>query len=147
MNAEAEFFSRFFALSLIEESFVVEAIANYFKKTDRLLYDSKDKDIDSFHLKRALKCYQQQRKQLNFNKKINWEFHFLKWENMNIDINQWLQFRREAREDDFLAVLIGLVMKINERSILKVLGITEGTLRQRYSNGLNKLIEISHASK
>lgn len=148
MKAEAEFFSRFFALSLVEEPMVVEAIADYFKKT-RILQDIKSNDIGLFQLKRALKCYKSQRKNLDAEKlkKIKWNFQFLRFENINFDISTWISFRKKAKEEDFLAILLGLVLKIDESLMLKLLKITPGTLRYRYNSGLSSLVEIKNHAK
>lgn len=146
MQAEAEFFSRFFALSLIEESHVVEAIAKYFKRPGRFLQDSPNQEIGAAQIKRAIVCYQNQRKKINFTDKLKWNFHFLKWQKAEVPVEDWLKFRASTSEENFLAVLLGLVMRVGEKDLLEALQITEGTLRFRYSDGLNDLVKIrSHA--
>ncbi len=146
MQVEAEFFSRFFALSLIEESYVIEAIAQYFKKSDGIFRDGHNKEIGAPQILRAIKCYKQQREKNKFDKSLKWNYHFLKWENLELSISEWIKFRNSTSEENFIAVLLGLVLKVNENVILEALQITSGSLRYRYGDGLNDLIKAKDLS-
>ncbi len=64
-----------------------------------------------------------------------------------VDMSSWVQFKKEADESEFLAVLWSRVLKFRDDEISIGLGVTVGTIRHRVSRGLRKLGAIHHAKE
>jgi hypothetical protein len=55
------------------------------------------------------------------------------------DIGPWRQFRKESIENEYLVVLWHQVLGLSTEAISEALGVPDGTIRYRMSNGLKKL--------
>ncbi|MCB0406766.1 MAG: hypothetical protein KDD34_01105 [Bdellovibrionales bacterium] len=55
------------------------------------------------------------------------------------DLGAWRQFRKEANEEEFLAVIWSLILGMKDETISKGLGVTVGTVRHRVGKGLKLL--------
>lgn len=56
-----------------------------------------------------------------------------------VDMGAWRQFRKDADEDEFLAVLWSRVLEFSDEEISMGLGISVGTARHRVGRGLRHL--------
>ena len=58
---------------------------------------------------------------------------------VGFDFGAWLEFRRQATDDEFLAVLWSQVIKFSDAEIAAGWGISEGAVRHRVGHGLRTL--------
>ncbi len=56
-----------------------------------------------------------------------------------VDLGPWQQFRKETVEDEFLVLIWSKILKMNDESISKGLGVTTGTIRHRVGRALKLL--------
>ena len=59
-----------------------------------------------------------------------------------VDLGLWMHFRREAKSDEYLAVVWSLIVGFSDEDIAKGLGISVGTVRHRVARGLKRLGEL-----
>jgi DNA-binding CsgD family transcriptional regulator len=56
-----------------------------------------------------------------------------------LDLGPWKEFQKTAQEDEFLALIWSLILKISDEDIAMALNISIGTLRYRIGKALRKL--------
>lgn len=56
-----------------------------------------------------------------------------------LNIGAWNQFMKDSKEDEMLLVTWSKILNISDYDIARGLGLSEGTVRYRVSNGLKKL--------
>ncbi len=56
-----------------------------------------------------------------------------------LDLGPWLEFRKEAPKDEFLAVLFVKVLGLSSLGVAHGLKVSEGTISHRLSRGLRRL--------
>lgn len=61
---------------------------------------------------------------------------------LDTDLKAWIQFQKEAGEEELLSVLFGQVLGFNATDISAAMSVSEGTTNYRIGNGVRRLGEL-----
>lgn len=138
--------SRFFFLTLLDEQAAFSASARALQIWRSKLSRSRHPDVEAEALLVSTLCRQWELLIKETQAGQPMVFATEDWQMPNdVELGPWLEFRREAPADEFLAVLMVKVLKLSVAGVGAGLKCSEGTVAHRLSRGLRRLGTIQLA--